>query len=362
MLDVSVDAAPDQYRIVLAEYLKTHGEDSLYRCSLLSKALVEGGLGPEDILALHLEALEMSIAELTPLEQLRATDYSHQFLLEVMIAYGVHYRQYLELRLDQATRDAEERARIDQERILEAERLGREREEILAMIAHELRTPIAAVSASIELAERFTVRGDHDQANAQLVRAREGLQRLSRLSADLVEASRGDSPLLTWAEVDVAQVIRQACDWATPAARAKGVELHLESADEALVAIANADALLSVLGNLISNGIRYTPAGGVVRVRHGADGDTCWFEVEDTGIGISPEAQQRVFERFYRAPDARQVEARGLGLGLALVKQMIAAHRGDITVVSSPGEGSRFRVVIPRTQGAREETEGVSIV
>jgi signal transduction histidine kinase len=149
----------------------------------------------------------------------------------------------------------------------------------------------------------------------------------------------------------VAQIVEQACAWARPAAAAKNVALAVESASQGeLVATANGDALLSVFGNLISNGVRYTPSEGHVTVRYRADELNVCFEVQDTGIGISPEAQTRIFEKFYRAPEARTIEARGLGLGLALVKQMVTAHCGTVSVSSTLGDGSIFRVMIPRQQ------------
>jgi two-component system OmpR family sensor kinase len=85
-----------------------------------------------------------------------------------------------------------------------------------------------------------------------------------------------------------------------------------------------------------------------VDVRLGGDAATVWIEVEDTGIGITPEARRRIFEKFWRAPDARELDMRGLGLGLALVKQMTEAHDGQVAVVSTPGAGSTFRVQLPR--------------
>ena len=107
----------------------------------------------------------------------------------------------------------------------------------------------------------------------------------------------------------------------------------------------------------IAKAIRYTPANGEVTVRLSGDAASAWIEVGDTGIGIVPEAQQRIFEKFYRAPDARQVDVRGLGLGLALVKQLIDAHDGEVVVTSTPGQGSTFRVRLPRYEAMHETTE-----
>ena len=149
-------------------------------------------------------------------------------LLEVMIAYGVKYKEFLELKLSESLRDADARAVRERERAAEAERLQREKDEILGVIAHELRTPITAAQGNIDLASRVLGRGEVGPVPQFLASAREALERLSRLSADLVEASRAGAPRIelarraTWGSIVV-----QACDWARPAAASKGIRAHL---------------------------------------------------------------------------------------------------------------------------------------
>jgi signal transduction histidine kinase len=338
----------DDYAAALAEYLLDHSERALYRASLLSQHFIESGLGPEDIIALHFESLDQVLEGRSYREQARMSGDAQQFLLEVMIAYGVKYKEYLELRLTEALRDAETRAVRDRERIHEAERLERERSELLQLVAHELRSPITAAAGHLRLAERFLSRRQYDSLPQSLGSAREAVARLSRLTGDLVEATRGGTPRLERAPLPLVPVVEQACQWAQVAAQNKGVELRSAVADADVRVLGNADALLSVVGNLLSNAVRYTPPGGRVSVRLGGDAATAWFEVEDTGIGIAPEARERIFNKFWRAPDARDLDVRGLGLGLALVKQMTEAHDGRVTVESAPGQGSTFRVELPR--------------
>jgi two-component system OmpR family sensor kinase len=98
--------------------------------------------------------------------------------------------------------------------------------------------------------------------------------------------------------------------------------------------------------------------GGQVAVEGGVVGGWAWIEVRDTGIGMSPEVQTRIFERFYRAPEARSLEARGLGLGLSLVQRLIEAHGGRLDLQSAPDQGSAFRVYLPRVPGESERTDG----
>lgn len=349
VLNASQLSAED-YGPTLAHYLAAHDEGALYRAGVLSQRFIESGLGPEDIIALHSESLERALDGMSYREQVRASADAHQFLLEVMIAYGVKYKEYLELKLSETLRDAESRALRDRQRAQEAERLQREKGEILGVIAHELRSPLTVAKGTIDLAERSLARGEVEPLSHLLVSAREALERLSRLSGDLVEASRGEVPRLECSPVEIVGILRQSCTWAQPAAQSKGIAIALEDPPEepTLVVMGNADALLSIYGNLLSNAIRYTPANGRVTVRYRSEDNTVWTEVADSGIGMPPEVLERIFERFYRAPDARRAEPQGLGLGLALVHQMVEAQKGHIEVDSLPGEGSRFRVVLPR--------------
>jgi signal transduction histidine kinase len=264
-----------------------------------------------------------------------------------MIAYGVKFREFLELRLTQTLREAEARAGREHERVQEAERIGREKDEILAVIAHELRTPIAAARGSVDLALRSLNRGRMDRVEPLLATTREALDRLSRLTGDLVEASRGTPPVLDRSPHRLDAIVRQAHAWAVPAASAKGVALRLEDGGSGATVVGSADALLSVFGNLLSNAVRYTRPGGQVTIRQGLDGKFAWVEVADTGIGMSTEVQARVFDKFFRSAEARAVEAQGLGLGLSLVQQFVSAHDGRVDLQSTPGLGSTFTVWLP---------------
>jgi signal transduction histidine kinase len=347
-------AGPEAYGQILSEYLQTRGEEALYHVSLLSQAFIESGLGPEDIIALHFESLDTITARYSHREQVRASGDAQQFLLEVMIAYGVKFKEYLELKLREGLRDAEAQAAQERARALDAERVGRQKDDILRVIAHELRTPLAAVQGNLDYARRLITQGRVERLPALIETASEALDRLSRLSADLVEASRGQMPTLRFARRELNQILAQACAWAESTAAANQVAL-IHEPGEALFVRADGDALLSVFGNLLSNAIRYTPPGGRVSVRSGANDGWAWTEVDDTGIGMSPEVQARVFEKFYRAPEARSVEGRGLGLGLSLVLQMVQAHEGQIEIKSGEGRGSTFRVHLPLANDLGEE-------
>jgi two-component system phosphate regulon sensor histidine kinase PhoR len=299
---------------------------------------------------------------MAPRGQARAIGDAHQFLLEVMIAYGVKYKEYLELKLRDSLREAEARAEVERLRAMEAEQAEREKAEMLAAVAHELRTPLTAARGNLDLAVRRLSSGQTETLVPLLGSAREALDRLSRLTADLVQFSRGVAPHLERSTEDLHVILEQACAWVRPTATSKGIGLALEPM-ESLSVHANPDALLSVFGNLLSNAVRYTPAGGSVHVLSGRRGAEAWVEVHDTGIGIPPEIQARIFERFYRGDDARKLDSQGLGLGLTLVQQMVQAHDGRIELESEPGRGSCFRVTLrvsvePQWEGVTELATG----
>ncbi|MGI9147744.1 MAG: sensor histidine kinase [Chloroflexota bacterium] len=329
------------YSAALKEYIQSHSEQSLYQASLISQDFIQRGLGPEDIIGLHAEALDGATRSMAAREQVHAGTDGLQFLLETMIAYGVQYKDYQDLRLQDRALKAEERAQ-------DAERLDREKAEILETIAHELRTPITAAIGSVDFAARSIDRGLLDAVPTYLGSAKEALQRLSRLSSHLVAAASGSPVELDTSPQRLGVLVAQAASWAEAAAVQKQVAVVHETsglADEPLVA--NADALLTIIGNLLSNAVRYTPPGGRISVRHGFSAGTAWFEVSDTGIGMAPEVLERIFEKFYRAEQARSLEHDGLGLGLTLVRRLVVAARGEVQVSSELGQGSTFRVSFP---------------
>ncbi len=346
----SKEAANESYVAALEDYVNTRSEHALLQASLLSQHFVEIGFGPDDIIAMHFEALDLILTRMTPRAQTRAVGDAHQFLLEVMITYGVKYKEFLELKLNESIREAEARAEYEQQRALEAERIDQEKSEILATIAHELGTPLTAARGHLELAVRSLNSGRTDHLVPLLGSTQEALDRLSRLTADLVQVSRGAPINLERAPLQLWDVLAQACDWARPSATSKGVELIVDGEHPDVELVANEGAVLSIFGNLLSNAIRYTPVGGSVKVRCGADEREVWVDVEDNGIGMSPEVQQRIFDKFYRSPDARRTNSQGLGLGLTLVQQFVTSHNGRLELESHPGDGSTFRVIFPIEQ------------
>jgi two-component system phosphate regulon sensor histidine kinase PhoR len=130
---------------------------------------------------------------------------------------------------------------------------------------------------------------------------------------------------------------------------AKQIAVSVELVEGDLTLTADEEALQTIVNNLIDNGLKYTAAGGRVWVRSLLGAGTIAIEVEDTGVGIAEAELTRIFERFYRVDKARSRALGGTGLGLSIVKHLVQAHGGAVSVVSTPGKGSTFRVELPRT-------------
>jgi two-component system sensor histidine kinase BaeS len=220
------------------------------------------------------------------------------------------------------------------------------RRQMVSDVAHELRTPLTNLRCRIEAiqdglapADPAALRALHDET-LLLARLVEDLQLLS-----LAEAGR--LPLERTA-YDLRELAAQAVAAVRPRAEGAGVALAL--ADGAPVH-ANVDAgrIGQVLRNLLANAITHTPAGGDVRVSAELRDGAAWLEVRDSGVGLTPEQQAHVFDRFWRADAARARDGdhAGSGLGLAIVRQLVALHGGDVRVASAPGAGATFRVSLP---------------
>jgi signal transduction histidine kinase len=329
----------------------------LYQASLLSRQFVEQGVGPEEIVALHVEAFDLATEHQPYRSRLQSGADGLQFLLEVMIAYGMQHQAYMELRLAELHHQAEATADLERQRAAlaeQAEQAEQAKVELLATIAHELGTPLTAARGYVDYAQRLIRGGRLEAVPAALGSAREAIDRLSHLTADLVRSSHGDALALEFAPLDLAEVLARACAWAQEATRDKAIQVRYLASDPVPLT-GNADALLTVFGNLLSNAIRYTPDGGTVDVRLWRGSSGVCVEVQDTGIGMPPEVQARIFDKFYRASEARRMSAAGLGLGLALAQNLVAAHGGTITVESTPGMGSTFRVLLPAQPDKEKE-------
>lgn len=225
------------------------------------------------------------------------------------------------------------------------------RRQLVADIAHELRTPLSVLRLQIESIED----GVEQPTPTVLASLGEEVNVLTRLVDDLRLLSLADAGQLslTIEAVDLQSAIEQTVTAATARARQQQVTLTTVAARGApLYAMADPQRLKQILGNLIENALRYTPAGGSVTIRALTRRDErqrelATIEVADTGPGIPPDELARIFDRFYRADRARTRETGGSGLGLAIVQRLTEMQRGRVWVESSVGKGTSFFVELP---------------
>lgn len=235
--------------------------------------------------------------------------------------------------------------------VTELRRVESIRRDFVANASHELKTPLTSIRG---YAERLADMKLPDHAVPAVDAIVSNAKRLQALVEDLLELSRiesGSVPLRP-EPVDVAELARRLLRDLEPRLRGGEVEVEVVAEGDPR-AWADRRAVEHVLGNLLDNAIKYTPAGGrvVVAVRSGA-GPRLHLSVSDTGIGIPRKDLPRIFERFYRVDPGRSRALGGTGLGLAIVKHLVGALGGQLGVESQPGQGSRFWVELPRPQGA----------
>ncbi|HEX5500997.1 MAG TPA: ATP-binding protein [Thermomicrobiales bacterium] len=230
-----------------------------------------------------------------------------------------------------------------------AENLARSqelRQQLVADVAHELRTPLANIRGYLEAIEDGLVRAD--EATLQILR--EEAAQLNRLIDDLQELAQAEAGVLRLDRhpADLGELIEHTL--AAARARATEREIALVAAAEPDLPPVEIDAqrIAQVLQNLLGNALRHTPPGGRIEVgaRRAAPA-TVEVWVADTGSGIAPEDLPHVFERFYRADSSRSRATGGSGLGLTIARQLVLAHGGAIGATSEPGRGSRFTFTLP---------------
>lgn len=220
------------------------------------------------------------------------------------------------------------------------------RRRLISDVAHELRTPVATLSAYLEGIED----GVRDLDASTLDVLRSATARLTRLAADLADVTSAEagSSSLRLERVAVPLLASTAIAAARPGFTAKSVLLELAPSPNVVVE-ADPDRFGQILGNLLDNALRHTPAGGSVSLGWSATDDDVVITVADTGEGIGAEHVDRVFERFYRADSARDRGRGGSGVGLAVVKGLVQAHGGRVEAASDgPGCGATFTVMLPR--------------
>ncbi|MBS1153058.1 MAG: sensory box histidine kinase, partial [Myxococcaceae bacterium] len=219
--------------------------------------------------------------------------------------------------------------------------------DLVATVAHEFRTPLTSLRMAIHLCVELAAGPLTAKQLDLLVAAREDCERLQAIVDDLLDLSRIQSGSLELErrQVQLREWLDSALEPHRGAAEQRGVTISSEIEPFFDQVEIDPSRLALVLGNLVSNAIHYSPSGGSVEIKVSRQGRLGRFEVRDAGVGINPEHQKRIFERFFRVPGARP---EGAGLGLAIAREIVEAHGGEIGVESQPGKGSCFWFTVPQ--------------
>ena len=325
----------DQYREALREYVAGGSEDSLLAGYTIGRETIAEGL--ISLIGLHGEAIKALAVEVSPERMAEVIDRTTQFLEEALAPFEMTVRGFQE----------------SNDRLLQANQELKRAEEVekrfLANMSHELRTPLNAILGFAELLI------DDREAAIGPDRRRTFLETIHRSGKHLLELI---NEILDLAKVDAGQMriepetlsaeaaTAEAVGVVEPLANERGITLQVNVSSVPAIK-ADPRRLKQILLNLLSNAMKFTDQGGRVEVKARSEGRIVRFEVTDTGIGIAPEDQSRLFQEFHQVPAGPGRRPQGTGLGLALSKRLVELHGGTIGVISAPNEGSTFWFTMP---------------
>jgi len=235
---------------------------------------------------------------------------------------------------------------------------SRRKDEFLAMLAHELRNPLAPISAAAQLLQAPRLDGERLRHSSQVISRQ--VRHMTALIDDLLDVSRVSRGLveLSNAVLDIRAIASDAVEQAMPPIQARRHTLTLRLPPETVMVTGDEKRLVQVIVNILNNAAKYTPEGGHIVLDVVVEGGDVLIAVEDDGIGMEPDLAARAFDLFTQARRSSDRSSGGLGLGLALVRSLVELHHGTVTCSSGGiGKGSRFTVRLPRL-GAQEDEGG----
>jgi two-component system phosphate regulon sensor histidine kinase PhoR len=221
----------------------------------------------------------------------------------------------------------------------------------LSNVSHELKTPLASIKAYSETLLMGAIKDE--SKNVQFITQIElSADRLAQQIQDLLQLSRVESGSMVFeiGPVSLNVACRNCINRFQSTAMNSMIDLRFDEPAADVIAMADEEGVGTILDNLVSNAIRYTPENGSVTLSVNHQEDWAVVSISDTGIGIAPDKQQRVFERFYRVDKARSREAGGTGLGLSIVKHLVHAFGGNVELSSKLGRGSTFRILLKKPE------------
>jgi two-component system phosphate regulon sensor histidine kinase PhoR len=228
---------------------------------------------------------------------------------------------------------------------LELDQMENMRQEFISNVSHEIQSPLTSIRGFARALEDDKLGPDERHHYLEIIETES--QRLSRLADDLLKLASLEAEQVKFEPqaYRLDKQLRSLILTCEPQWREKAIEMDV-SLDEVSI-VADEDLLSQVWLNLIHNGIKFTPQAGLIRVELRPSGDRIEFRISDSGIGISPEEQVHIFERFYKADKSRTRSSGGSGLGLSIARKIIEMHQGTIEVHSQLGQGTTFTVSLP---------------
>ncbi len=244
--------------------------------------------------------------------------------------------------------------------VTKEEELARMREELISIVSHEMRSPLTMVSGYTSLVLRGEAGEVPPQQKEFLQIAAQNAERLTRLINDLLDLSRLSSGLsvVNLSRVDAAYLVNLAYYNFQKLAQGKEITLEKSLLEGPVYVTGDDNRLVQVMTNLVSNAVKFTLAGGKVNVWIKRDKDQVILGVTDTGMGIAPSEQRRVFDKFFRTKDVAKRKISGTGLGLPICQAIIQAHKSEISVESTPGIGTTFSFRLAAWDG--QETQSIA--
>lgn len=228
--------------------------------------------------------------------------------------------------------------------------LDRNRTEFVSVVAHQLRTPLSAIKWTVDLLVNGSLGKITNDQRTFILKMKDTNERMIKFVGDLLSASRIESGVFSYifTETDIIPIADVAFDELVPQAREKNINLTFKKPHDKLPLVSiDPDKIKAVLQNLLENAIKYTSEGGSVELSIYEENKKIFFAVKDNGMGIPKEDSLRIFQRFFRAPNAVKEKSEGTGLGLYLVKEIIEKHGGNVWFESIENKGSTFYCAIP---------------
>ena len=309
-----------------AEFIIGQNRDDLRRFSILDLHDVDFEMVGEDF-------KNLSLGEAVTYESMLRAQTGLEIPIQV---YACYIQVGNELNLQWILRDITERKDLDHLR-----------EDLIAMVYHDLRSPLANIVSSLEVLGAMLPPDENDTVHSLLTIATRSTDRIQRLTNSLLDINRLEAgqSIGNRQPLNIAELIREVADTVLPNVDNKDLKLTWEVPSDLPEVFADEDMLRRVLINLLENAIKYTPARGKIHVSARHDGDFVETCVSDTGPGIPPADQERIFQKFTRL--VSKDGPRGLGLGLAYCRLAVLGHGGEIWVESQPGKGAKFKFTMP---------------